>query len=224
MAKDSGIYLIGGSIPELQKDSNRIFNTSVVFSPLGEPLGLHRKAHLFDVDFPGMSFRESDVLSPGNDITIIHLEEFGKIGLGICFDIRFPEPAIIAGRSGAFCLIYPSAFNSTTGPLHWDLLSRSRALDNQMYVVMSSQSFDPGSEYPAWGHSMVVDPSGQVLASASQDETIVYANLSDELLQRSRRQLPLATSRRFDLYPDISGKGSRETVTIENNCQLSSGR
>jgi predicted amidohydrolase len=224
MAKDAGVYLIGGSIPERDRDSNKIFNTSVVFSPLGEPVGSHRKAHLFDVDFPGMTFRESNTLSPGKAITIVDLEEYGKIGLGICFDIRFPEPAIIAARSGAFCLIYPSAFNSTTGPLHWDLLSRSRALDNQVYVMMSSQSFDPGSGYPTWGHSMVVDLSGQVLTSASRDGTIVYANLSDELLQQSRRQLPLAASRRFDLYPDISGEGSQETSTFQSGSRSSEGR
>lgn len=209
MARDAGIYLIGGSIPELERDTGKIFNTSMVFSPSGILLGMHRKAHLFDVSFDNMTFRESDVLSSGNAITIIDLEEYGKIGLGICFDIRFPEPAMIAARSGAFCLIYPSAFNSTTGPLHWDLLSRGRALDNQVYVAMCSQSFSPDSNYPAWGYSMVVDPSGTVMASAARDDATIYASLTEELVRQTRRQVPLDTSRRLDLYSDVSSKATK---------------
>ncbi|KAM0417103.1 hypothetical protein ACHAPT_012878 [Fusarium lateritium] len=204
MAKEANVYLIGGSIPEREAGTSRIYNTSLVFSPSGAFLGSHRKSHLFDVEFDTMVFRESDVLSSGNKVTIIDLEDYGKIGLGICFDIRFPEPAAIAARSGAFALIYPSAFNSTTGPLHWELLSRSRALDNQTYVAMCSQSFEPGSSYPAWGYSMVVDPSGQIASSATRDETIVYADLADETLRKCRKQVPLETSRRFDIYPDVS--------------------
>ncbi|KAJ4982949.1 nitrilase family protein [Stagonosporopsis vannaccii] len=204
MARDAKIYLVGGSIPERQKDSDMVFNTSVVFDPSGVCLGQHRKAHLFNVDFPGFTFRESDALSRGNSITVVDLEDYGKIGLGICFDIRFPEPAMIAARSGAFCLVYPSAFSSTTGPLHWELLGRSRALDNQLYVLMSSQAYDPTSQYPAWGHSMLVDPSGQLLASAAQEDAIVYACLRNDALQQCRRELPLDVSRRFDLYPDVS--------------------
>ncbi|KAH7156045.1 carbon-nitrogen hydrolase [Dactylonectria macrodidyma] len=208
MAQEAGVYLIGGSIPELESHTQKIFNTCLVFSPSGVLLGFHRKAHLFNVDFPTMSFRESDVLSPGDAVTIIDLEDVGKIGLGICFDVRFPEPAHIAARLGAFCLIYPSAFNSTTGPLHWDLLSRARALDNQVFVAMCSQSFSPESDYPAWGHSMVVDPSGKLMASAARDETIVYADLNDNMIHESRRQVPLETSRRFDIYPDVSIKAA----------------
>ncbi|KAJ4258263.1 Omega-amidase nit3 [Fusarium torreyae] len=204
MAKEAGVYLIGGSVPELEADTNKIYNTSMVFSPSGTLLGFHRKSHLFNVEFDTMVFRESDVLSPGNDITIIDLSDYGKIGLGICFDIRFQEPAAIAARSGAFALIYPSAFNSTTGPLHWELLSRCRALDNQIYVAMCSQSFQPGSGYPAWGHSMVVDPSGQVVSSAAREEAIVYADLRDDVIRTCRRQVPLDNSRRFDLYHDVN--------------------
>ena len=206
MAREASVYLIGGSIPELEDGTNKIYNTSLVFSPSGFLLGSHRKSHLFDVEFDTMVFRESDVLSPGNEITIIDLEDYGKIGLGICFDIRFPEPAAIAARSGAFILIYPSAFNSTTGPLHWEVLSRSRALDNQTYVAMCSQSYDPDASYPTWGYSMVVDPSGQIVTSAGRDETIIYADLTEEMICKCRKQVPLETSRRFDLYPDVNSQ------------------
>ncbi|KAJ4079890.1 Omega-amidase nit3 [Fusarium oxysporum] len=208
MAKETGVYLIGGSIPELEADTNKIYNTSLVFAPSGTLQGFHRKSHLFNVEFDTMIFRESDVLSPGNEVTVIDLDDYGKIGLGICFDIRFPEPAAIAARSGAFALIYPSAFNTTTGPLHWELLSRSRALDNQTYVAMCSQSFDPASGYPAWGYSLVVDPLGQTVSSADRDEAIVYADLEDYTITNCRRQIPLETSRRFDLYVDVNDRTS----------------
>ncbi|KAL0933499.1 nitrilase family protein [Colletotrichum truncatum] len=205
MAKDANVYLIGGSIPELESDTRNIYNTTLVFSPDGELLGQHRKAHLFDVDFPGkMTFRESDTLSPGNSITTVELPEYGTIGLGICYDIRFAEFSTVASRRGAFALIFPSAFNSTTGPLHWELLARARALDNQLYVAMCSQSFEPDSGYPAWGHSMVVDPNGQIVATTERGPAIVYADLDDASIGQARKQVPIGFQRRFDLYPDIS--------------------
>ncbi|KAF4923563.1 Hydrolase [Colletotrichum viniferum] len=205
MAKDAGVYLVGGSIPELEPDTRKIFNTTLVLSPYGELLGKHCKAHLFDVDFPGkMTFRESDTLSPGNTITTVDLPEYGTIGLGICYDIRFAEFATVASRRGAFALIFPSAFNSTTGPLHWELLARARALDNQLYVAMCSQSYEPGSGYPAWGHSMVVDPNGQIVATTERKPAIVYADLDDVCIGQARRQVRIGFQRRWDLYPDIS--------------------
>ncbi|KAH0434197.1 carbon-nitrogen hydrolase [Colletotrichum camelliae] len=205
MAKDAGVYLVGGSIPELEPDTRKVFNTTLVFSPHGELLGKHRKAHLFDVDFPGkMTFRESDTLSPGNAITTVDLPEYGTIGLGICYDVRFAEFATVASRKGAFALIFPSAFNSTTGPLHWELLARARALDNQLYVAMCSQAYEPGSGYPAWGHSMVVDPNGQIMATTERGSAIVYADLDDAFIGQARRQVPIGFQRRWDLYPDIS--------------------
>ncbi|KAF7540746.1 hypothetical protein G7054_g1172 [Neopestalotiopsis clavispora] len=205
MAMDSQAFIVSGSIPELETESRNLYNTSLVFAPTGQLVGFHRKAHLFDVDFPGrMSFRESDVLSPGNAITVINLNGIGKIGLGICFDVRFPEMAAIAAREGAFALIYPSAFNTTTGPLHWEVLARARALDNQVFVAMCSQSFEPGSDYPAWGYSMVVDPSGQIMSCAGTKEAIVYADLADSLISDCRKQIPLTGQRRFDLYDDVT--------------------
>lgn len=205
MAKEAQVYLIGGSIPELELETMKYFSTALVFSPAGELLGSHRKIHLFDIDIKGeMTFRESDTLSPGDSISIIDLPDYGSIGLGICYDIRFPEMAIIAARRSAFALIYPSAFNSTTGPLHWELLARSRALDNQVFVALCSQAFDPEFTYPAWGHSVIADPNGQIIAMAGREEDIVYAELDNETIQRHRRQIPTTGQRRFDLYLDIS--------------------
>ncbi|KAG5913954.1 hypothetical protein E4U42_000749 [Claviceps africana] len=217
MAADNNIYLIGGSIPEKRcgsaatDDANttptRYYNTSLIFGPRGDLLGTHRKVHLFDIDIPGkMTFKESDVLSPGNKITLVELPEYGTIAVAICYDMRFPELATVAARRGAFALVYPGAFNLTTGPLHWELLARARAVDNQIYVAVCSPARDMGATYHAWGHSMVVDPMARVLVEAGESETdtIVQAELQPEVLAETRRNIPLGLQRRFDVYPDVS--------------------
>ncbi|KAE8364270.1 nitrilase family protein-like protein [Aspergillus caelatus] len=184
MAQDAGAFVVGGSVPECDVSSH-IYNTCVVYSPLGELLAFHRKMHLFDINLPGgMSFHESDTLSAGKQITIVNLEGYGKIGLGICYDMRFVEPSTIAARRGAFDLVYPSAFNTTTGPLHWELLGRARAVDNQVYSIMCSQSRDSHSSDPAWGYSMVTDSMGRVIAGTKESEDIVYALLDPETIKQ----------------------------------------
>ena len=100
------------------------------FSPNGTLLATHRKVHLFDIDIPGkITFKESEVLSPGNKVTMVDFPEYGKVGIAICYDVRFPELAMIAARKNCFALIYPGAFNLTTGALHWKLQGRARAMD-----------------------------------------------------------------------------------------------
>jgi omega-amidase len=205
MAAEAKVYLIGGSIPELEPKSKKIYNTSLTFSPSGELLATHRKVHLFDIDIPGkITFRESDVLSPGNNITILDLPEYGKIGIAICYDVRFPELATIAARKGAFLLLYPGAFNTTTGPLHWELLARSRAIDNEVYVGLCSPARDTNADYHAWGHSMIVDPNATVLEQLDESEGIVVAELTGEKIDEVRKGIPVYTQRRFDVYPDVS--------------------
>ncbi|TIB64181.1 hypothetical protein E3P77_03219 [Wallemia ichthyophaga] len=176
-AKDAKVFLIGGSIPEREESTGRIFNTLTVYDDHGNLVGKHRKLHLFDINIPGkVSFKESETLTAGSDITIVD-SPFGKIGLGICYDVRFPEMAMIAARKGCVAMIYPGAFNTTTGPLHWELLQRARAVDNQFYVAMCSPARDETAEYHAWGHSTVVNPSGQVIAKTDENESIVYADI-----------------------------------------------
>ncbi|KAI9877617.1 MAG: hypothetical protein M1830_003295 [Pleopsidium flavum] len=205
LAKETSTYLIGGSIPEYVPDTKKYHNTSLVFSPKGDLLATHRKVHLFDIDIPGkISFHESEVLSPGNKVTIFEIPEYGKIALAICYDIRFPELATIAARKDAFLLLYPGAFNMTTGALHWTLQARARAMDNQVYVALCSPARDMEASYNAWGHSMVVDPNAQVLAEAGEGEEIVYAELEAGKIEETRKGIPLYTQRRFDVYPDIS--------------------
>ncbi|KAJ5344528.1 hypothetical protein N7452_002532 [Penicillium brevicompactum] len=205
IAVEANAYLVGGSIPELETSTKKYYNTSLVFSPSGELIGTHRKTHLFDIDIPGkIQFKESDVLTAGDQLTVIDLPEYGKIGLAICYDIRFPEAAMIAARKGAFLLVYPGAFNTTTGPLHWSLLGRARAVDNQAYVALCSPARDLEASYHAYGHSLVVDPSAKILSEAEEQETIIYSDLDNDSIASIRSGIPIYTQRRFDLYPDVS--------------------
>jgi len=205
LASEAKVYLIGGSIPELDPSSQKLYNTCLTFDPTGQLLATHRKVHLFDIDIPGkIKFRESEVLSAGNQITEVDLPEYGKIGIGICYDLRFPEVATIAARRGAFLLLYPGAFNLTTGPAHWELLARARAIDNEVYIGLCSPARDMGAEYHAWGHSLIVDPNADVLGQLDEKEGILVAELSGERLDHIRKAIPVYTQRRFDVYADVS--------------------
>lgn len=205
LAKDNGIYLVGGSIPELG-DDGKIYNTSVTFNRQGEIIGKHRKVHLFDIDIPGgITFKESITLTGGDKATTINFKEFGNVGEGICYDMRFPELAAIAAREkNAFAMIYPGAFNTVTGPLHWHLLAKSRAIDNQIYTILCSPSRNLDLAYHAYGHSLVVDPNGQIIAEAGEGEEIVIAELDPEILTKTRAGIPVTFQRRFDVYGDWS--------------------
>ncbi|MCJ1290423.1 hypothetical protein MMC34_001961 [Xylographa carneopallida] len=205
LAAETRTYILGGSIPEHEPASGRYYNTALLFSPEGTLLATHRKVHLFDIDIPGkITFRESDVLAPGNKVTLVAVPPYGTVALGICYDIRFPELAAIAARKGCFLLLYPGAFNLTTGPLHWALQARARAMDNQVYVALCSPARDMQAGYKAWGHSMVVDPNARVMVEAGEGEEIVYAQLEVGRIEETRKAIPLGIQRRFDVYPDVS--------------------
>lgn len=213
LAKEANAYIVGGSIPELEEKEGKKkwYNTNLTFSPSGELLATHRKVHLFDIDIPGkIKFKESDVLSPGNKITLVDLPEYGRIAIAICYDIRFPELATIAARKGAFLLLYPGAFNLTTGALHWELQARARAVDNQVYVGLCSPARDMEADYNAWGHSMVVGPNADVLEQLDEKEGIVVQELVQGRIEEVRKGIPLVTQRRFDVYPDVSQGGRFE--------------
>ncbi|CAN6645357.1 omega-amidase Nit3p [Trichomonascus vanleenenianus] len=204
LAKSTSTFLIGGSIPEKGEDG-KYYNTNISFDPKGELIAKHRKVHLFDIDVPGkIRFKESEILTGGDKATVFNVDGFGTVGLGICYDIRFPELAAIAARKGAFAMIYPGAFNTTTGPLHWNLLARGRAVDNQLYVLTASPARDLSSSYHAYGHSQVIDPWGKTIAEAGEGEEILYAELVNEQLQSVRSGIPISTQRRFDVYKDVS--------------------
>ncbi|CCF56067.1 hypothetical protein KAFR_0A06320 [Kazachstania africana CBS 2517] len=199
------ITLIGGSIPEIDLQTDNVYNTAIIFNENGDLIDKHRKVHLFDVDIPnGITFKESDSLSPGDKATTISTP-YGNIGIGICYDMRFPELAMISARKyNAFAMIYPSAFNTVTGPMHWHLLAKARAVDNQMYTILCSPARDMESNYHAYGHSLVCDPKGNIISEAGEGEETIFAELDPKILEEFRAGIPLDKQRRFDVYTDVS--------------------
>ena len=169
-----GIYLAAGSIPEVDEEG-RVYNTAYVFDRGGRQIAKHRKMHLFDINVTGgQYFKESDTLTAGDQVTVFD-SEFGKMGICICFDM-------------------------TTGPAHWELSFRARALDNQVYVLGAAPARDAHSSYTSWGHSIVVNPWGQVLGQLDEREGCLIQELDLDEVVRIRRDLPLLRSRRLDLY------------------------
>jgi len=200
LAKKYSVCIIGGSIPEI--DNGNIFNSCFSFDHNGLLLGRHRKIHLFDVDIKdGISFKESETITSGKDITIIPTGFFNA-GIQICYDMRFPELTRKMVRQGAEIIIVPAAFNMTTGPAHWHLISRSRALDNQVYFIAVSPARDESADsvYTAYGHSLIADPWGRIIAQAGTDEEIVTAEIDMGLIYKTRQELPLLKHLRNDLY------------------------
>ncbi|MDG5816853.1 carbon-nitrogen hydrolase family protein [Chitinispirillales bacterium ANBcel5] len=197
-AKKHAIYLCTGSFVT-QTDDNRVANSSAVFGPDGANLCEYSKCHLFDVSFGTLQLKESSVFSKGDGFCMADTD-LGKIGILICYDIRFPEAAREVALMGAELLIVPAVFNQITGPAHWHLFMRCRAVENQLFVATVSQGKNNDSGYKAYGHSMVVSPWGDVLAEASDDERIVMTEIDPAVLEKTRKQLPLLNHRREDLY------------------------
>ena len=198
-AKQYGVYLIGGSMPEKDAEGN-VYNTCYVFDREGKQIGKHRKVHLYDIDVKGgQTFKESDTLTAGDSDTVFDTE-FGKIGVMLCFDIRFPELSRMMVNDGAKVIFVPAAFNMTTGPAHWELSFRTRALDNQIYMVGCAPARDVSAGYISWGHSIVTDPWGRVTGMLDENEGILLAELDMDYEEQVREELPLLKSRRKDIY------------------------
>ena len=194
------VVLVGGSIPERCATTGALYNTCCVFDSDGTLLGKHRKTHLFDIDIPGeITFKESDTLRPGTELTVVDTA-VGRVGVGICFDIRFPELAMACANRGAAIMVYPGAFNTVTGPLHWELLQRARAVDNQMFVLTCSPARVPGAAYQAWGHSTAVGPWAEIIGTTDEKPGRVTCELDMEQVRIRRRNMPLEKQRRGDVY------------------------
>ena len=152
MARLSKVWLVGGSFPERCSDTGRLYNTSLTFAPDGRQVACLRKLHLFDIDIPGrITFKESESLTAGNRLQMVDTG-FCRFGLGICYDARFPDLAQLYADRGCQLLLYPGAFNMTTGPAHWELLCRARALDNELFCAFCSPARDPDASYQVKKH------------------------------------------------------------------------
>lgn len=189
-AMDNGIYVVGGTIPE--RDGDCIYNTCFCFDRKGTTIGKYRKINLFDVEIPDkITFKESDTLSAGNEIVVFDTE-FCKIGIAICFDIRFPDIFKKMRSKGADFFIIPGSFNMITGPAHWELLLRARAVDNQAFVASCSSARNDNSSYKSYANSIVINPWGDVIENAGSDEKTVYINIDLQEAYNLREQIPLS--------------------------------
>ena len=201
LAKKNDVYILAGSIPERQNDN--LYNTSYLFDKNGQIIAKHRKMHLFDIDVKDrITFKESDVLTAGDDFTVVDTE-FGKIGIGICYDVRFVELARLMVESGALILFYPCAFNQTTGPAHWELLFRSRSLDNQVFCAGVAPALNKDASYHSYGHSIVTNPWGEVIAQADEKENLIFCEIDLSEIKKVRAELPVLKNKRKDLYEVI---------------------
>ena len=201
LAESYNVYILAGSIPE--REGDKLYNTSYLFDKTGSIIVKHRKMHLFDIDVKGrITFKESDVLTAGDDFTIADTD-FGRIGIGICYDVRFVEPARIMAEKGAEILFYPGAFNQTTGPAHWELLFRSRALDNQVFCIGVAPALNIDASYHSYGHSIAANPWGEVIAQAGEKEELVICEIDLSEIKKVREELPVLKNKRKDLYEVI---------------------
>ncbi|XP_045157577.1 omega-amidase NIT2-like [Mercenaria mercenaria] len=199
-AKENNVYLFGGTFPEVIPGSNKLYNTCQIYNPRGDLMARFRKLHLFDVDLgPRMKITESELNEGGDSLTTVDTE-FCKTGFGVCIDLRYPEIARLYGKKGCHLLTYMGGFSMKTGPDHWEILQRVRAVDNQMFVASVGPATNTESPYVTYGHSAVADPWGNIIAKTGADEDIVYADIDLDLIKEIRRKMPLDNIRRNDLY------------------------
>lgn len=199
LAKELGVYIHAGSIAERFSDE-KSYNTSFVVNPEGEIISTYRKIHLFDIGIEGQStYKESDSIEAGNEGVLVDLP-IGKAGISICYDLRFPELYRDYALHGAKVLFVPAAFTRYTGMLHWEVLLRARAIENQCYVIAAGQfgTYLPGKE--CYGNSMIIDPWGTVVARASEGTGIAMAELDMGLVESARSSIPCLLHRREDVY------------------------
>ena len=217
------IHLVAGSFPERRTAGGggdpRLYNTSCLIGPDGAVQAVYRKVHLFDVDLGGTTFRESATMAAGDELTVAPLLPASSegcpptvVGLSLCYDLRFPEPYRIMTLEGATVLVVPAAFTSATGPAHWELLLRARAVENQVFVIGAGQVGELPPGMPAChGHTMIVDPWGTVLAEqVGSGPGVALADLDRERLRQVRSDLPVLAHRRPEAYrwPDDRLRGT----------------
>ncbi|NWU93959.1 NIT1 amidase, partial [Upupa epops] len=207
LARECGVWLSLGGFHERSHDwetTKRIYNCHVLLDPAGKMVATYRKTHLCDVELLGrVAMKESSFTNPGSEIVAPVKTPAGKLGLSICYDLRFPEISLALCSAGAEILTYPSAFTIPTGSAHWEVLLRARAIECQSYVVAAAQTGQNHERRMSYGHSLVVDPWGAVVAQCREGPGLCYAEIDLEYLHRVRREIPVSRHRRSDLYGTI---------------------
>ena len=198
IAKDNGIYLVAGTIPLEAGDPQKVLNTTLVFNPYGETIARYDKIHLFGFQTETERYQESETIEAGNEPGILKIAigtQEWIFGLSICYDLRFPELYRALGQVD--CHIIPAAFTYTTGKDHWEILLRARAIENQCYVLASAQGGTHLNQRRTWGHSMLIDPWGDVFANFPEGEGFISGVLCKDKLNEVRSKLPALTHRKL---------------------------
>ncbi|MEP6864239.1 MAG: carbon-nitrogen hydrolase family protein [Deltaproteobacteria bacterium] len=192
LCRDHGVWIIGGGTPEtVEGDAKRAFNTCVVVDPTGRLVTRYRKIHLFDVDIPGgATLRESDGTVAGDDLEVVDIEGV-PVGLSICYDLRFPELyRRLTQDLGAQVVVIPAAFTAHTGAAHWHVLMRARAIENQVWIVAAAQWGKHNEKRESYGHSLIVDPWGTIVAERAEGDGVIAQTLDGETVAKRRAQMP----------------------------------
>jgi predicted amidohydrolase len=198
-ARRHGVAIVGGSFTEEREGHERLSNTCPLLDADGELVAVYRKIHMFDVDVGGVAYRESEAEEPGDE-TVVCTAGGWRVGLSVCYDLRFPELYRILALDGAELVTVPAAFTAFTGKDQWELLVRARAVENQCYVAAANQwgTYEPGKA--SYGRSAIVDPWGVVLAQAPDEDCVIVADLDRARLERIRAELPSLANRQAVAY------------------------
>ena len=213
-SKKNRIWIVGGTIPIACKDENKVRAASLVYDDFGKVVARYDKIHLFDVSVsPTEIYKESDTTEPGNNIVVIQTP-VGKLGLAVCYDVRFPELFRNLANSGAEIFTLPSAFTVKTGESHWELLARSRAVENFSYVIGACQGGTHSSGRSTYGHSVIVDPWGTVISKPDASPGIIYSTIDLKKLYEIRKSVPIFEHQKisFDVSKYISSDISERKV------------
>lgn len=205
IAVKNDIWLSLGGIHEASDDTEKIYNTHILINNVGDLVAAYRKIHLFDMDNKdtGVRLMESDYVRKGTQIVPPVFTPIGKLALSVCYDIRFPELSLTLRNMGAQILTYPSAFTYQTGAAHWEVMLRARAIENQCYVIAAAQTGAHNKKRVSWGHAMIVDPWGAVIAQCAEKTGIAVVEIDLALLEKVRTNMPCEKHRRTDLYSNM---------------------
>lgn len=198
-AKQHGIWLVGGTIPiAVPQDNNKVFASCLVFNDQGKNIARYDKIHLFDVALSTTqeTYAESKTTQPGHEVVVVPTP-FGKLGLAVCYDVRFPEMFRFMHHQGVEIIVLPAAFTYTTGSIHWDVLVRARAIENLSYVVASCQAGTHSNGRKTYGHSMIVNPWGEVQVCLPDGIGMVITEVNLEFLHQIREEFPVLAHRKI---------------------------
>ncbi|KAL1917317.1 uncharacterized protein VTP21DRAFT_4973 [Calcarisporiella thermophila] len=213
MAQESGIMLIGGSIPERGEDG-KLYNSCVVFGPDGKCIAKHRKIHLSDEDIiNGIAVREEEIVAPGNSLTLVDIG-YARIGIGIRDDLGHPELIRLASRNGCVAMIVPTAFPSGNAQKYWELLQRTRAIENHIYIATCSPAvnFAEPKQHLSVGLSAVISPSGESVSTAHHEEMVVYAEIDQKLVLDACTRAQVSEQKVQEAYPEVNYRVADEAI------------